>query len=174
MQRFDMRWRRATTTHAGSDRSIVNPQRLPGARANDICGACHAGRTLPDVAALDRWMSKGPSYRPGDDLSQHLLTLQATTPSPSAHMPDLFRNRFWHDGSIRLSAYEYQGLKSSACAVDEELTCIRCHSMHGGDPAGCCRRPTVAMRHVCAAIRTSRTGSLSTAVTLPNRSAPAA
>lgn len=134
MQRFDMRW--LAKLSAGSDRSIVNPQRLPGARANDICGACHAGRTLPDVAALDRWMSKGPSYRPGDDLSQHLLTLQATTPSPSAHMPDLFRNRFWQDGSIRLSAYEYQGLKSSACAVDEELTCIRCHSMHGGDPAG--------------------------------------
>lgn len=134
MQRFELRW--MAQARAGSDRSIVNPQRLPGARANDICGACHAGRTLPDVAALDRWMSKGPSYRPGDDLSQHLLTLQATTPSPSAHMPDLFRNRFWHDGSIRLSAYEYQGLKSSACAVDEELTCIRCHSMHGGDPAG--------------------------------------
>jgi predicted CXXCH cytochrome family protein len=134
MQRFDRRW--MARLFAGSDRSIVNPARLSGARANDVCGACHAGRTLPDVAALDRWMSDGPSFRPGDDLSSHLLTLAADTPSPAAHMPDLFRNRFWHDGSIRLSAYEFQGLQASACAVDEDLTCIRCHSMHGGDPAG--------------------------------------
>lgn len=134
MQQADLRW--MARFSAGSDRSIVNPQRLPGARANDICGACHAGRTLPNVEALDRWMSKGPSFRPGDDLSAHLLTLRADTPSPSAQMPDLFRNRFWHDGSTRLTAYEYQGLNSSACAVDQELTCIRCHSMHGGDPAG--------------------------------------
>jgi predicted CXXCH cytochrome family protein len=134
MQRFDLRW--MSKMAAGSDRSIVNPARLPGARANDVCGACHAGRTLPDVAALDRWMSEGPSFRPGDDLSRHVVALKANTPSPAAHMPDLYRNRFWHDGSIRLSAYEFQGLKASACAVDEDLTCIRCHTMHGGDPAG--------------------------------------
>jgi predicted CXXCH cytochrome family protein len=134
MQRLDLRW--MSKASAGSDRSIVNPARLPGARANDVCGACHAGRTLPDVAALDRWMSEGPSYRPGDDLSQHVVALEASTPSPAAHMPDLYRNRFWLDGSIRLSAYEFQGMKASACAVDKDLTCIRCHSMHGGDPAG--------------------------------------
>ncbi len=134
MQRFDLRW--MSKMAAGSDRSIVNPDRLSGARANDVCGACHAGRTLPDVAALDRWMSEGPSYRPGDDLSQHVVALEASTPSPAAHMPDLYRNRFWLDGSIRLSAYEFQGMKASACAVDEDLTCIRCHTMHGGDPAG--------------------------------------
>jgi predicted CXXCH cytochrome family protein len=134
MQRLGQRW--MAQAFAGRDRSIVNPARLSGARANDVCAACHAGRTLPDVDALDRWMSEGPSYRPGDDLSQHLVTLDANTPSPAARMPDLFRNRFWQDGSIRLSAYEFQGLKASACAVDEDLTCIRCHSMHGGDPAG--------------------------------------
>ncbi len=134
MQRFDQRW--LATIVSGSDRSMVNPARLSGARANDVCGACHAGRTLHDIAALDRWMSDGPSFRPGDDLSQHVVALGANTPSPAAHLPDLYRNRFWHDGSIRLSAYEYQGLQASACAVDEDLTCIRCHSMHGGDPAG--------------------------------------
>lgn len=134
MQRPLLRW--SARLFTADDRSIVNPARLPGARANDICGACHAGRTLPDVAALDRWMSEGPTFRPGGDLSQHVVPLDANTPSPAAHMPDLYRNRFWHDGSVRLSAYEYQGLKASACAVDEDLTCIRCHSMHGGDPAG--------------------------------------
>lgn len=134
MGQFDLRW--LANWFAGSDRSIVNPERLPGARANDVCGACHAGRTLPNVAALDRWLQDGPSFRPGDDLNQHLRVVDIDTPSPSTHAPDLFRNRFWHDGSVRLTAYEYQGVKASACALTEEFTCIRCHSMHGGDPAG--------------------------------------
>jgi len=120
----------------GRDSSIVNPQRLSGARANDVCGACHAGRTLPSVAALDQWMMDGPSFRPGEDLKGHLTILSAHTPSPSAAAPDLFRNRFWQDGSPRLTAYEYQGLEASACAMNEDLTCIRCHTMHSGDPAG--------------------------------------
>lgn len=134
MGQFDLRWLAGWL--AGSDRSIVNPERLPGARANDVCGACHAGRTLPNLATLDRWLQQGPSYRPGDDLAEHLKILNKDTPSPSAHMPELFRNRFWGDGSVRLSAYEYQGLQASACAQSEDFTCIRCHSMHGGDPAG--------------------------------------
>lgn len=134
MERFDLRW--LASWFSGRDRSVINPENLPGARVNDVCGACHAGRTLPNVAALDRWLTDGPSFRPGDDLSDHLQTLNADTHSPSAHAPDLFRNRFWHDGSPRLTAYEYQGLNASACAKDDAFTCIRCHSMHGGDPAG--------------------------------------
>lgn len=134
MQRFDLR--QVAGWFKGRDRSIVNPERLTAARSNDVCGACHAGRTLLDVAALDRWMDSGPSFRPGDDLSEHLKVLDVATPSPAAHMPDMFKNRFWQDGSPRLTAYEYQGLKASACAVDPEMSCIRCHTMHGGDPAG--------------------------------------
>ncbi len=134
MEHFELRW--LAGWFAGRDRSIVNPERLSAARSNDVCGACHAGRTLPDLAALDRWLRDGPSYRPGDDLAEHLKILSRETPSPSAHAPDLFRNRFWGDGSVRLSAYEYQGLQASPCASSEEYTCIGCHSMHGGDPAG--------------------------------------
>lgn len=134
MQGIDLRW--LATWDAGVDASIVNPDRLPAARANDVCGACHAGRTLADVPTLDRWLSVGPSFRPGDDLSEHVRVLDANVPSPSSQVPDVFRNRFWHDGSVRLTAYEYQGLNASACAKGGELSCIRCHSMHGGDPAG--------------------------------------
>ncbi len=134
MGRIDRRV--AAKLASGSDSSIVNPSRLPGARANHVCGACHAGRTLPSTEALDQWLADGPTFRPGDDLSSHLTVLSAHTPSPSAQLPDLFRNRFWQDGSPRLTAYEYQGIEGSACAVNDELTCIRCHTMHGGDPAG--------------------------------------
>jgi predicted CXXCH cytochrome family protein len=117
------------------DTSIVNPERLPVSRANDVCGACHAGRTLADTAALDCWLTEGPQFRPGDDLAQHVLPVSADTPAPAA-APDLFRNRFWHDGTVRLTAYEYQALNASACAAKGELSCIDCHTMHGGDPAG--------------------------------------
>lgn len=134
MQSLNLRW--LAWMQPALDRSIVNPARLSAARSNDICAACHAGRTVPDLAALDRWLSDGPSFRPGDDLTQHLQLLDQNTPSPSAHVPDLFRNRFWHDGSVRLSAYEFQGQQASACAKDETLSCIRCHTMHSGDPAG--------------------------------------
>ncbi len=118
------------------DTSILNPERLSPAQINDGCGLCHAGRTLPHSDALDRWLTKGPTFRPGDALADHLSIVSADTPSPSPVLPDLFRNRFWHDGSPRLTAYEYQGQAQSACGAAGELHCITCHTMHGGDPAG--------------------------------------
>ncbi|MFO1496705.1 MAG: cytochrome c3 family protein [Lysobacterales bacterium] len=130
------RWDRRLLARWIRDVSIVDPQTLPGPRANDVCGACHAARTLKDASALDHWMQEGSAYRPGDVLSDHVVPLAADTPSPSAAAPDLYRNRFWADGSVRLSAYEYQGVQASPCAQDSEYTCIGCHSMHTGDPAG--------------------------------------
>ena len=51
-----------------------------------------------------------------------------------------FASRFWPDGSPRLTAYEYQGLTRSKCFTagkpGARITCISCHSMHGGDPRG--------------------------------------
>lgn len=130
------RWDRRLLARWVADASIVDPQQLAGPRANDVCGACHGARTLPDAAALDHWMREGSSYRPGDVLTEHVVPLSAETPSPSPALPDLYRNRFWSDGSVRLSAYEYQGVQASACAKDEDYTCNHCHSMHSGDPAG--------------------------------------
>jgi hypothetical protein len=118
------------------DYSIVNAKHLDAKRNSAICGACHAGRTPKSATDIDTLFDTGLTYRPGDVLEDHLNVLQRDTPSPSAHMPDLFANRFWADGSVRLSAYEYQGQQQSACAQNSELTCIRCHSMHSGDPKG--------------------------------------
>jgi predicted CXXCH cytochrome family protein len=51
-----------------------------------------------------------------------------------------FASRFWADGSPRLTAYEYQGMTRSKCftagKLGARITCISCHSMHGGDPRG--------------------------------------
>ena len=167
MGRFDLR--QVAGWFKGRDRSIVNPSRLSAARSNDVCGACHAGRTLLDVAALDRWMDSGPSFRPGDDLSLHLKVLDAATPSPAAHMPDMFKNRFWQDGSPRLTAYEYQGLKASACAVDQDMSCVRATPCTAAIRRACCPRPAVVMRNACVAIYRSRPSSTAIPGMRPSR-----
>ena len=118
------------------DFSIVNPDKLSAERSNAICGACHAGRTPKSARDIDTLYSSGITYRPGDILEDHLTVLRQDTPSPSAALPHLFSNRFWGDGAPRLTAYEYQGQTASKCAQDPKLTCMRCHSMHSGDPAG--------------------------------------
>jgi len=118
------------------DFSIVNPDKLTAQRSNAVCGACHAGRTPKAASDIDTLYTSGITYRPGDILEDHLTILHQNTPSPSAALPHLFSNRFWNDGSPRLTAYEYQGQTASKCAQDPKLTCMRCHSMHSGDPAG--------------------------------------
>ena len=117
------------------DFSIVNPDKLTAQRSNAVCGACHAGRTPKSASDIDAFYSSGLTYRPGDVLEDHLTVLRQDTPSPSATLPHLFSNRFWSDGSPRLTAYEYQGQTASKCAQDPKLTCMRCHTMHSGDPA---------------------------------------
>jgi predicted CXXCH cytochrome family protein len=51
-----------------------------------------------------------------------------------------FANRFWANGSPRLTAYEYQGILRSRCFTegdaDNRINCLTCHSMHEGDIKG--------------------------------------
>ncbi len=119
-----------------ADASIVNPDKISASLADDSCGVCHGGRTLKSPEQIDTLLSTGLSFRPGEPLAAHLETLSHQTPSPTPHQPDLYAKRFWPDGAVRLSAYEYQGHKASLCASKGELSCISCHSMHGGNPAG--------------------------------------
>lgn len=119
-----------------TDQSIVNPEDLDAARSNDVCGACHAQRTVNNANDIDRLLREGPSFRPGNKLSDHVQVLQASTTVPGNADPHLYQNRFWSDGSVRLSAYEFQALNASACAKNAELSCIGCHTMHGGEPEG--------------------------------------
>lgn len=120
----------------GVDPTIVNAKRLSADRSTQVCGACHAGRAPKDAAMLQQWVTSGQGYRAGENLNQHVDVVWAHTPSPIASDPNLFVNRFWGDGSVRLTAYEYQGMTQSTCYEEAELSCITCHSMHAGDPAG--------------------------------------
>lgn len=120
----------------GRDNSIVNPVRLEHPRDSQVCGQCHAQRTPAEPERIAEWMVEGPSYRPGDDLHDHVDPIQRDTLPPASAPDDLFRLRFWGDGTPRLTAYEYQGLGQSPCHQAGELSCMDCHTMHAGDPAG--------------------------------------
>lgn len=120
----------------GRDRSIVNPVRLDARLGTHVCAQCHAQRMFPDIDQLRQLMDSGPTFRPGDDLYDHVVPVWRDTVVPFAGHEDLFQLRFWAEGTPRLTAYEYQGLAMSACYQEAKLSCMDCHSMHAGDPAG--------------------------------------
>lgn len=112
------------------DPSIVNPAHLSAERSADACGRCHGQRITDDVGAF---LAHGDPFVPGDDLALYSAPLFIDT---TLRDEEVFGDRFWSDGTPRLTAYEYQGLLESRCAVDGQLTCTTCHAMHDGDPAG--------------------------------------
>ncbi len=116
--------------------AITDPSELDQARQLALCGQCH-GQRLPDPRPrINDWLTTGPTFRPGDLLTSHVEPIRIDTPSLRADQPELFRQRFWADGTPRLTAYEFQGVTSSPCAIDGPMTCASCHTMHGGDPHG--------------------------------------
>src|SRR5205814_5274457 len=109
----------------------VNPARLSPARAADVCGRCHGQRIADDIAPF---LAHGDPFVAGDDLGLYSSPLWRDTPRGAD--PAAFAARFWDDGTPRLTAYEYQGLLQSPCAMRGPLTCTSCHGMHDGDPRG--------------------------------------
>jgi len=118
------------------DDSIVNPDDLRQKASVEVCAQCHAQRA-PKPELIEEWITDGPAYRAGGDLLASVDPVWIDTLPPAGSDADMFRLRFWPDGTPRLTAYEYQGLVQSECYLQSEsLTCNTCHSMHGGDPAG--------------------------------------
>ncbi|MBL8899403.1 MAG: hypothetical protein JNM84_17330 [Planctomycetes bacterium] len=118
------------------DPTLVDPAQLEASRASAVCGQCHAQRLPEPVQRIRDYLTQGPSYRPGDRLEDHVKPLQRDTPPLPGASPHLFADRFWADGTPRLSAYEYQGMVSSACFAGGELSCLSCHAMHRGEREG--------------------------------------
>jgi hypothetical protein len=131
------------------DPTVVNPARLDKHKSAAVCGQCH-GQRLPRVRMdIRNWLIDGPSYRAGEDLAAHVEPVFQDTVPPGDPGSDLFRQRFWGDGTPRLTAYEYQGLLQSPCFVQGEMTCLSCHSMHEGDVFGQLR-PEMRTNDACA------------------------
>jgi predicted CXXCH cytochrome family protein len=114
-----------------ADPTIVNPSRLTPARAADLCGRCHGQRIADQIAPL---LEHGDPFVPGDDLALESSPLWRDTPLGGD--TEAFAERFWDDGTPRLTAYEYQGLLQSPCTMRGPMTCTSCHGMHEGDPRG--------------------------------------
>ena len=123
------RW--ALQSSGGADPTIVNPSRLSPARAADLCGRCHGQRIADQIEPL---LEHGDPFVPGDDLAIESAPLWRDTPLHGDGQA--FSERFWDDGTPRLTAYEYQGLLQSPCTMRGPLTCTSCHGMHEGDPRG--------------------------------------
>lgn len=119
---------------------VLDPKAMSRDQQVQVCGQCHAQRQPAATNLVEDWLSSGPTYRAGDDLLQHIKLVTPQTPGP-AGKPGLYKLRFWPDGTPRLSAYEYTGLREASCFTESEMTCISCHEAHGGSPAGMISEP---------------------------------
>jgi hypothetical protein len=124
------------------DPTIVHPGKVAPERAAAICGQCHAYAFPRDE---NGWWTEGYSrtFRAGDMLepSRTLLVPPSAGPSQGAPVIDAPADAiFWPDGSVRVGGREYNGLVASACyqrgSHERKMTCLSCHAMHEGDPAG--------------------------------------
>ena len=118
------------------DPLIVHPKRLDQERAVSVCGQCHGQRMPAPLSRAEAWLTSGPTFRSGERLLDHVKPIAIDTPVRGGADPDLFRFRFWAEGTPRLTAYEFQGVTSSACYLKGALTCGSCHTMHSGDVHG--------------------------------------
>ncbi len=123
---------------SSADPTIVNPARLSPQASSQICGQCHGVTEWLDITEV---VKNGLPYRPGADLfkTQPLIRpLQAQSqPWVEKHVaenPMYLPQRFWSDGTIRVSGRDYNGMIESSCYKAGRLSCISCHSMHDSPP----------------------------------------
>jgi hypothetical protein len=127
-----------TIWHLDRNRSkeIVNPTKLTAERSMMICGHCHGQRVPEPMGRIQTILTSGDPFNAGDDLAKLYRPVTNTTQLGNVS----FANRFWQNGSPRLTAYEYQGVLRSKCFIKGEagkqINCLTCHTMHEGDPAG--------------------------------------
>lgn len=117
-------------------REIINPRKLDPELSLMVCGHCH-GQRIPEAVDMIRdILGHGDPYSAGGDLAVYYRPVWRETKVGEYS----FANRFWANGSPRLTAYEYQGILRSACFIKGDqknrMTCLTCHSMHDGDPKG--------------------------------------
>ncbi|MEL7116438.1 MAG: tetratricopeptide repeat protein [Pseudomonadota bacterium] len=115
--------RLADTTKAAVNAAIINPEDLPLARQRDLCNSCHF---QPSVAINGqvRLGQTAFSFRPGDDLRDHLIQID---------IDDTLRSK---DQRFDINHHPYR-LEQSACYIETEgqLGCLTCHDPHAKLPA---------------------------------------
>lgn len=101
-------------TYDGHDGSIVNPESLTPAFANDICMSCHQ---TGDVRVLQPGKDF-PNFRPGTPLNDTMAILLVPPKRESPPQQDLLEHYY----SMTLSKC-YRG-------SEKRMTCISCHDPH--------------------------------------------
>ncbi len=139
------------------DPTIFNPGRADPARASDVCGRCHMIASAPQRAPLG-------AFRPGDELADFIDldalkpllegALAVVNPDDLSDQQDELLGSFWPDHTVRVAGREYLGMRASACATDQRLSCMSCHSMHQGDPDRQLR-PQIAPQAPCVSCHAS-------------------
>lgn len=118
------------------DKQIVNPKKLAAERSLQVCGHCHGQRVPEPNDRILEILQRGDPFDAGEDLMQFYKPVQRETSIGTYS----FANRFWANGSPRLTAYEYQGILRSRCFTEGDannrINCLTCHSMHEGDIKG--------------------------------------
>ncbi|MCR9244845.1 MAG: cytochrome c3 family protein [bacterium] len=127
------------------DATVVQPEHLGRARSAEVCGQCHSVNILRREH-FDSWRQDGLKYRPGDELRDTNLVIDASSrgaPELVQTMrqnPHFFESSFWPDGQVRVSGREYNGLVASPCFdhgdPDRRLDCTSCHELHRAGDAG--------------------------------------
>jgi len=136
-----------------ADNTVAHPGRLGPAREADVCGRCHGQRIARDIATV---MADGDPFVPGEPLSEVSRPILRDS-EVEGLPPRPFAERFWPDGTPRLSAYEYQGLLLSPCHDEGRgLSCASCHTMHGEQPDGQLR-PDYSASSACGTCHSTAT-----------------
>jgi predicted CXXCH cytochrome family protein len=115
---------------------ITNPIHLAQRESSSLCGQCHSQRLPSSPEKIWAYLDHGPEFRPGDRLEAHVTPITRDTPSIDPGNPEHFSQRFWADGTARLTAYEYLGVTQSPCFQGAKYSCRSCHRMHSGDVNG--------------------------------------
>lgn len=101
---------------------IVNPRLLTPRKSAEVCGQCHSEVGFKTMDDYLNWVKKGDYYQPGDSLDEYVKIKHKDI------------HAFWHDGMVRISGREFNGLLGSPCFADDDpsrqMTCLSCHVMH--------------------------------------------
>ncbi len=122
------------------DPTIVNPSKLGHEASSQVCGQCHGVYIMRNEYGM-KYAFEGVMYRPGEDLFKTRYYIKHPTRDESEKRfadlkanPQFFEERWWPDGTVLAGGREFTAMSGAACYTRGEMSCLSCHTMHGGDP----------------------------------------
>ncbi len=128
-----------------AESALVDPAALTPARSAEVCGQCHSVSGLDGADAMRAWAAHGSTFAPGEELEtggRYVVRADEAARRPAlAHQlerdPSFLADRFWDDGTVRVSGREYNALVASPCFRDGsragDMSCLSCHRLHQAD-----------------------------------------